>query len=290
MESTVDVLARLRSGEDDLARGEDEQTDFGVFQVVDEAGESLRVEDAVVAVRAVVHRLEADLVVDRAGGHHVLHLELGQADGEVADVLDGLRVVFGRLLRLLLALGARDDHLAVLKDESRCPRRLAETHDQGGKSLRVVLRIAAVVAYLLQVEAALQIGSRDQVLDLGRLVLGDLSLALLSGCSAARRDGHLSGASGGTLASPQLHARLAVVTQDLPTSRRLAHIRRRLKRTIICNRRVELRISVLVAVNCLMRASCYTGEHTRPWSHVMRWHLLLSLHRRRFQRWAWLNS
>ena len=119
--------------------------------MIDQAREGLRIEDAVLAVRAVVHGLEADFVVHRARSDHVLHLEVGQTDGVVGNALDRLRVVLGSLLRLLLALGTGDDHLAVLEDERCRPRRLFQSHDQCSESFRVVLRIAAMVPDFLQV-------------------------------------------------------------------------------------------------------------------------------------------
>ena len=151
LEGFVNVLARLRSCQNYLARGEDEQADFRVLQVIDQTREGFRIEDAVLAVRAVVHRLQADFVVHRAGSDHVLDLEVRQIDGIVCDTLDRLRVVLCSLLRLLLAFRSGDDHLAVFEDERRRTRGLSQPHDQGCESFRVVLRIAAMVTYFFQV-------------------------------------------------------------------------------------------------------------------------------------------
>ena len=57
--------------------------------------------------------------------------------------------------RVLLGLGAGANHLARSENERRCPG-LTNPHDDGGEPLRVVLRIARVQGYLLQVELAPQ--------------------------------------------------------------------------------------------------------------------------------------
>ena len=79
---------------------------------------------------------------------------------------------------MLLTLGTRDDHLAVLEDQGSCTSRVLETHDQRGETSRIILSITAMVADLLQIELRAQIRSRNQILDARRLILRHMLVAI----------------------------------------------------------------------------------------------------------------
>ena len=67
---------------------------------------------------------------------------------------------------MLLRLGARHDHLPRAEDEGG-GLGLADAHDDGGESLRVVLGVACVQCDRLEVELAAEVARRDDVLQDG---------------------------------------------------------------------------------------------------------------------------
>ena len=145
---------------------------------------------AVHGVLTVEQRLERDLEVDSATGHHVLHLEVFQLDSLGRHALHLLGVMSSSLLAELLTLGACDDHLAVLEDEGRCACRLLDTHDQCSKTSWIVLSVTTAVADLLQIEFLIQVGSGNQILNARLLMSGHLSVTIVRvgrRCSHVRR-------------------------------------------------------------------------------------------------------
>ena len=79
---------------------------------------------------------EADRELDIAASDHVLDLEVGEL-GLEAELLDDARVLPPREARVVLALCARDDHLAASEDESR-RLWLPHSHNNGRESLLVI--------------------------------------------------------------------------------------------------------------------------------------------------------
>mmetsp|Transcript_34228 Transcript_34228/g.110124 ORF Transcript_34228/g.110124 Transcript_34228/m.110124 type:complete len:202 (-) Transcript_34228:309-914(-) len=110
LESGEDLVSHLASGQHDLARDKDEEHDLGLHHPVDEAWEELGLIRRVVGV-LVREALEPDRELDVARADHVLDLEVGEARRKI-QLLDDPRELARRLPRLLLALCARDDHLA----------------------------------------------------------------------------------------------------------------------------------------------------------------------------------
>jgi hypothetical protein len=123
LESLVDLLADLGSGQDDLARDEDEEDDLGLHHTVDETGEQFRLvgaEHVVTASKAFKTNRELDV----ARSDDVLDLEVGE-----------LCVVLARgKLAVILGFGTGDDHLAGGEDQGG-RLGLTDTHDDGGETL-----------------------------------------------------------------------------------------------------------------------------------------------------------
>lgn len=113
---------------------------------------------------ALVDFLQLDLEVDRARGDHVLDLEVRERGRGVADLLHGSRVVLCRVQAVLLTFGSGDDHFSVFEYQGGGALGLSQRHPECWKPLRVVHCVSALEADLLQVELALQVGRRDQVL------------------------------------------------------------------------------------------------------------------------------
>ena len=65
-------------------------------------------------------------------------------------------------LGIILGFGARDHHLARSEDQGG---RLgfADTHDDGGETLRIVLRVSSVQRDRLEIQTAIDIDRRDDV-------------------------------------------------------------------------------------------------------------------------------
>mmetsp|Transcript_30143 Transcript_30143/g.99934 ORF Transcript_30143/g.99934 Transcript_30143/m.99934 type:complete len:279 (+) Transcript_30143:348-1184(+) len=162
LESGEDLVSHLASGQHDLARDKDEEHDLGLHHPVDEAWEELGFIGRVVRV-LVREALEPDGELDIARADHVLDLEVGEARRKI-QLLDDPRELARRLPRLLLALCARDDHLARLEDE-RCCLWVPDPHDDGGEALRVVLGVAGVHRDGLQVEGDAEVARGDDVLE-----------------------------------------------------------------------------------------------------------------------------
>jgi len=106
--------------------------------------------------------LQPDGELHVARPHHVLDLELHELGGE-AELLYNPGVLPGGQSRVLLALGASAHHLAGGEDERRGAG-LADAHDDGREALGVVLRVARLQRYLLQVQRAAQVDCGHDVL------------------------------------------------------------------------------------------------------------------------------
>jgi hypothetical protein len=172
-ERLIDVLPCFGTREHDLARGENQQTDFGTLHVVNQTGKSVGVEVAEHFVVALEQPLELDFEIHRARPDHVLDFEVRELD-VVARALDGFCVGLGGVETQLLALGACDDHFARFEDEGGRARGLFHAHDDRGESLWIVFRISAFEGDVFQIQLTFQVRCRNQVLQLRRLKLGNL--------------------------------------------------------------------------------------------------------------------
>jgi hypothetical protein len=177
-EGLVDLFTDLGAGENDLARDEDEKHlgdvstsnkarsrwkgthDLGLHHSVDETGEQLRLVRAE-HVMACGKTFQADRELDVAGADNVLDLEVGEL-GIEAELLDDTSVLAGSQLRVVFGLGTSDDHLARGEDQGG-GLGLANTHDDSGETLGVVLCITSVEGNRLQIESAVKVHRGDNV-------------------------------------------------------------------------------------------------------------------------------
>ena len=104
---------------------------------------------------------EADRELHVAGSDDVLDLEVGEL-GVEAKLLDDPSILARSKLGIGLGLGTSHDHLTAGKDQSRCLG-LANSHDDSGETLGVVLRISRVQGDRLQVQTARQVDRGDDV-------------------------------------------------------------------------------------------------------------------------------
>lgn len=81
--------------------------------------------------------LETNGKLNVARADNVLDLEVGEL-GVETEFLDDTRILARGKLRVILRLGTSDDHLAGREDQGS-GLRLADTHDDSGKTLRVWL-------------------------------------------------------------------------------------------------------------------------------------------------------
>ena len=88
-----------------------------------------------------------------ATGDHVNNLEVCQPYVLLLiDFLHCLGIVLCCIKALLFALGTCYHHLAGLEDQSGRPQRVLHAHDNCGKALGVIFRIAAFQSYRLEVQ------------------------------------------------------------------------------------------------------------------------------------------
>ena len=179
LEGLVDLFADLGTSEDDLAGDENEKHlrdvsqmeedrdrftgdthDLGLHHSVDETGEELRLVRAE-HVMASSKTFQTDGELDVAGADDVLDLEVGELCVE-AELLDDTSVLARSELRIILGLGTSDDHLARGKDQSS-GLGLADTHDDSGETLGVVLCVTGVEGNRLQIESAVKVHRGDNV-------------------------------------------------------------------------------------------------------------------------------
>lgn len=123
--------------------------------------------------------LQANREFDVAGANDVLDLEVGELRVE-AELLDNTRVLAGRKLGVILALGTRNDHLSACENQGR-RLRLPNAHDDGSETLIqvsewtressdcartnlwVVFGVTSMQSNRLQVEANLEVDCSDDV-------------------------------------------------------------------------------------------------------------------------------
>lgn len=132
LKGLIDLLTDLGTGENNLARDEDQQHDLGFHHAVDETREQLRL------VRAEVVMLgsktfKSDGKLDVARANDVLDLEIGKL-GIETKLLNDTSVLAASKLAIVFTLGTGHDHLARGKDEGG-GLGLANTHDDGRETL-----------------------------------------------------------------------------------------------------------------------------------------------------------
>jgi hypothetical protein len=136
LKSLVDLLANFGTSQDNLAADEDEEHNLWLDHAVNETREQLRLVGTEVVMLGR-KTFEADGELDVARSDNVLDLEIGEL-GVEAELLDDAGVLARGKLRVILRLGASDNHLAARED--KCGGlRLTNTHDDSRETLRVVL-------------------------------------------------------------------------------------------------------------------------------------------------------
>jgi hypothetical protein len=171
LESLVDLLADFSTSQDNLATDEDQENDLGLHHAIDQTREQLRL----VGTEVVVTRgqpLQTDGELDVARADDVLDLEIGKL-GVETKLLDNTRILARSQLRIILGLGTSDDHLARGEDKSG-GLGLANSHDDGSKTLWVVLGVTRVQGNRLQIQAAIKVDRCDDVLQSRRDTTGAL--------------------------------------------------------------------------------------------------------------------
>mmetsp|Transcript_60436 Transcript_60436/g.145961 ORF Transcript_60436/g.145961 Transcript_60436/m.145961 type:complete len:235 (+) Transcript_60436:123-827(+) len=161
LERLVDVLALLPTREDDLPADENQEHNLRDDHAVYQTREQLRFVLREVPVRPR-EAFEANRKLHVARADHVLNLKLLKLRRE-PQLRDDLRVLPRRFSRERLGLRARAHHLPAAEYERGRLRR-SDAHDRRGETLRVVLHVARVEGDRLQVELAVQVNGRDDVL------------------------------------------------------------------------------------------------------------------------------
>ena len=160
LEGLVDLLSDLGTSENDLAADEDQEDDLRLDHTVDKTREQLGLVRAEV-VMARSQTLETNRELDVAAADNVLDLEVREL-GIEAELLDDARILAAGKLRVVLGLGTSDNHLAGGKDQSG-GLGLTDTHDDGSKTLGVILCVASMQGNRLEVQAAIEIDGGDDV-------------------------------------------------------------------------------------------------------------------------------
>ena len=142
LECELDVISGFGTREYDLPRGEYEKDDFWLNHAIDQPREKFGLIGAklLVAVAQVLQRY-GELDITRADD--VLDLEILEFDVVAGHLLNHFRVLLGRVSRLILALGASDDHLARGKDQG-CGLGVTDADNDGGETFWVVFCVSAV--------------------------------------------------------------------------------------------------------------------------------------------------
>lgn len=161
LEGLVDLLTDLGTSEDDLATNEDEKHNFRLNHSVNETREQLRLIGAEIVV-ARRKTLEPNGELDVARADNILDLEVREL-GVEAELLDDTRVLAASKLRVILGFGTSNYHLARGEDQSR-RLGLTNSHDDSSETLWVVLRISSMQGNGLEVQSAIEIDSRHNVL------------------------------------------------------------------------------------------------------------------------------
>jgi hypothetical protein len=153
VERCVEHLPRFGASEHNFARDKDEQHDFGRVHAIDESRKEFGFVGRVILVRGA-ERFEANRKADIGRRHHVLNDKRLKLDRKI-ELLHNARVLASSQLAQILALGARHNHLARRKYQSR-RLGLSNPHDHCRKTLGVVLGIARTQRYLFQIQRAIQ--------------------------------------------------------------------------------------------------------------------------------------
>lgn len=176
----IDLLAHLRSGQDNLARDEDKQDNLRLDHAIDETREQFWLIGAEVVVLGR-QTLETDWELDVTRADNVLDLEVGEL-GIESQLLDDARVLARGKLAVVLRLGAGNDHLA--RGEDQCSSLwLTNAHDNSRKTLGwlachiakdrqglrismylwVVFSVSRVQSDRLEVQAAIEVDRGNDV-------------------------------------------------------------------------------------------------------------------------------
>ncbi len=128
----IDLLADFGTSQDNLATDEDQEDNLRLDHSVDKTREQLRLVRAEV-VMARSQPLQTNGELDVARADNVLDLEVGELRVE-AELLNDTGIFARCKLRIVLRLGASDNHLAGCEDQSS-RLGLADTHDDSRKTL-----------------------------------------------------------------------------------------------------------------------------------------------------------
>ena len=101
------------------------------------------------------------------------------------QLLDDARIFTGSEAAIVLGFGTSYHHLAARKDQSR-RLGLANTHDDGGETLGIVLGVASVKSNRLEVQASREVDRGYNVLKGGHDPRGHLTI----GIGGSRRSGN----------------------------------------------------------------------------------------------------
>ena len=173
LESNSDVFSSFGAGQHNLAWRENQQANFWLAQVVDQAWEGFWVEIAEGPMIAMVKLLQLNFEANRATGHHILDFEFCEFYG-VANLPNGSCVLLSCLLTIHFTLRPCNHHLSILKNKGSSPSWLLQSHNQCGKSLRIVLGISTMITNFQQVQIVVQVSSWNEILYFGLLVLGNI--------------------------------------------------------------------------------------------------------------------
>ena len=165
LKSLIDLLADFGTGQDNLAADEDQKHDLGLDHTVDETREQLRLIRAEVVMLGG-QTLEANRELDVARADDVLDLEIGEL-GIEAKLLNDARILARRKLRVILGFRTSNNHLSTCEDQSGSLG-LTDTHDNSRETLRVVLSVSRMKRNRLEIQTAIEIDRRDDVLESGR--------------------------------------------------------------------------------------------------------------------------
>lgn len=133
--SLIDLLSDFGASQYNFATNKDKEDDLRLDHAVDQTREQLGLVRAEV-VMARSETLQANGELDVATTDDVLDLEVAELRIEAKLLYDTSVLARGKL-RVVLRLGTGHNHLARGKDKS-CGLRLANTHDDGGETLKSV--------------------------------------------------------------------------------------------------------------------------------------------------------
>mmetsp|Transcript_24981 Transcript_24981/g.24443 ORF Transcript_24981/g.24443 Transcript_24981/m.24443 type:complete len:221 (-) Transcript_24981:237-899(-) len=114
----------------------------------------------------ILQGLQGDWELHITRSHNILNFKIFHVYLQVSNFLDGFGVLLGSVLAQLFRLCPRADHFPRRKYQSS-RFRFSDPHDDSCEPLRVVLSIPAVECNFSQVQLAAQVGSGDDILELG---------------------------------------------------------------------------------------------------------------------------